>query len=315
MTYTDYTGPLLAVRQKNDAMALGTWWWDPDLLVRPDPTSGLTAELAFDMLCKEHVSEIYFAVNPAGLPSWGRPAEPGKASLEHIAAFVRRCTAKGMRVSALLGHGGKEVLSWFADGQGYPEITAYIEGVAAFNACLPADQRFYGVHLDIEPDMSDDYRTYRSQLRRFLLYARSLCDRHSLRLEMDVTAWYDDSQLAVDEDGREVRMGDVVTNACQAITIMAYRANAADQLAIASYLIDAAQRNGCAVNLGCETGTPESLGEEAFITYANYSPEFHAAEQHKLRQALEEKHLTAGYGLAVHWINSWYAMNRAYMTG
>ena len=269
MTQTDYTGPLLAVRQENDAMTLGTWWWDPDLLVRPDSATGLTMETAFDMLRKEHVSEIYLAVNPAGLPPWGSPETPGKASLEHIASFLRRCTAAGMRVSALLGHGGKEALSWFADDRGYPEITAYIEGVAAFNASVPADRRFYGVHLDIEPDMSDDYLTYRSQLRRFLLHARNLCDRYGLRLEMDVNAWFDDSQVAVDENGREVRMGDVVTTVCQAITVMAYRANAADQLTIASYLIEAARRNGCAINLGCETGTPESLGEEAFINNAN----------------------------------------------
>ncbi len=78
MTSTDYTGPLLAVRQENDAVALGIWWWDPDLRVRPDPLTGLTAKLAFDMLCKEHVGEIYLAVNPAGLPSWEVPRNRGK---------------------------------------------------------------------------------------------------------------------------------------------------------------------------------------------------------------------------------------------
>ena len=138
-----------------------------------------------------------------------------------------------MRVAALLGRGGKEALTWFADGTGYPEITSYIEGVAAYNAYVPAEQRFYGVHLDLEPDMTDDYLKYRSQMRRFLLYTRELCDRHGLQLELDVNAWFDDSQVAIDENGREVIMGDVVTTACDAITVMAYRANAADQLDIA----------------------------------------------------------------------------------
>ena len=72
-----------------------------------------------------------------------------------------------MRVSALLG-GGKRCSPGSRTDAGYPEITAYIEGVAAYNTQVPAPERFSGVHLDIEPDMSDDYRRYRSQLRRFL---------------------------------------------------------------------------------------------------------------------------------------------------
>ena len=308
--HKEYHGPLLGVREDGEAITLAVWWWDLDLLTRPDAGIGLTAQEALDMLKKEHVSEVYLASDPGRMPPWGSQPRAGQASLEQVAAFIGRCTAAGMRVSALLGHGGKEVLSWFADGRGYPEITAYIEGVAAHNTQVPAPERFSGVHLDIEPDMSDDYRRYRSQLRRFLLHARGLCDRYGLRLEMDVSAWYDDSQVAVDEDGDEVLMADVVTTACQSISIMAYRANAADQMGIAEYLIEAARRNGCAVNVGCETAPPEALGDEAFITYANFPPAFHSAEQKKLRGLLEAKVLPAGYGLAIHWVNTWYAMNR-----
>ncbi|HIW73248.1 MAG TPA: hypothetical protein H9684_02895 [Firmicutes bacterium] len=307
--YEEYVGPLLGVRNAGDAMTLGTWWWDLNLLARPDKKTGLTARMAFDMLVKEHISEIYLEADPAQMAPWGSAPVRDEATLEQMAAFIGRCTATDMRVAALLGRGGKEALAWFADGSGYPEITAYIEGVAAYNAHVPAEQRFYGVHLDLEPDMSDDYLKYRSQMRRFLLHARELCDRHSLRLELDVNAWYDDSQVAIDENGREVMMGDVVTTACHAITVMAYRANAADQLDIADYLIEAARRNNCAINIGCETSSPESLGEEAFITYANFPPKIRAAEQRILRDALEEKDLPAGFGLAVHWVNSWYAMN------
>ena len=307
--YEEYVGPLLEVREAGDAMALGTWWWDLDLLARPDKKTGLTAQKAFDMLVKEHISEIYLEANPGKMAPWGSAPVKDKATLEQMAAFIGRCTATDMRVAALLGRGGKEALTWFADGTGYPEITSYIEGVAAYNAYVPAEQRFYGVHLDLEPDMTDDYLKYRSQMRRFLLYTRELCDRHGLQLELDVNAWFDDSQVAIDENGREVIMGDVVTTACDAITVMAYRANAADQLDIADYLIEAARRNHCAINIGCETGSPESLGEEAFITYANFPPKIRAAEQRMLREALEEKALPSGFALAVHWVNTWYAMN------
>lgn len=204
--YEEYVGPLLEVREAGDAMALGTWWWDLNLLARPDKKTGLTAQKAFDMLVKEHISEIYLEANPAKMAPWGSAPVKDKATLEQMAAFIGRCTATDMRVAALLGRGGKEALTWFADGTGYPEITAYIEGVAAYNAHVPEKQRFYGVHLDLEPDMTDDYLKYRSQMRRFLLYTRELCDRHGLQLELDVNAWFDDSQVAIDENGREVIM-------------------------------------------------------------------------------------------------------------
>ena len=32
--YEEYVGPLLEVREAGDAMALGTWWWDLNLLAR-----------------------------------------------------------------------------------------------------------------------------------------------------------------------------------------------------------------------------------------------------------------------------------------
>lgn len=305
----EYKGPLLGVRKKGDKAALGTWWWDMKLLVRPDEKTGLTAEKAFDMLVKENVSEIYLEADPASMPEWGSTPANGEVAPEQTAAFIGRCTAEGIRVSALIGRGGKAVLPWFDESRGYPEITEFIKGVESFNAAVPPEQRFYGVHLDIEPDVTENPLKYHTQMRGFLMYAKKLCRQCGLLLELDTTAWYDETNTALDENGKIILMADVVTSCCDSVSVMAYRANAEDQLDLADDLIKAAERNGCAINIGCETGAPESLGEEAFITYANYSPEFFSDEQKKLCAALEEMRLTKGFGTAVHWVNSWYAMN------
>lgn len=93
----EYHGPLLGVREDGEAITLAVWWWDLDLLARPDAGTGLTAQEALDMLKKEHVSEVYLASDPGRMPPWGSQPQAGQASLEQVAAFIGRCTAAGMR--------------------------------------------------------------------------------------------------------------------------------------------------------------------------------------------------------------------------
>ena len=44
----EYHGPLLGVREDGEAITLAVWWWDLDLLARPDAGTGLTAQEALD---------------------------------------------------------------------------------------------------------------------------------------------------------------------------------------------------------------------------------------------------------------------------
>lgn len=224
----EYHGPLLGVREDGEAITLAVWWWDLDLLTRPDAGTGLTAQEALDMLKKEHVSEVYLASDPGRMPPWGSQPQAGQASLEQVAGIHR--PLYGGRHAGERSAGprrGKRCSPGSRTDAVIRRLPLTSRGLRPIIRRCPRRNVFPGVHLDIEPDMSDDYRRYRSQLRRFLLHARGLCDRYGLRLEMDVSAWYDDSQVAVDEDGDEVLMADVVTTACQSISIMAYRANAA----------------------------------------------------------------------------------------
>lgn len=304
-----YSGPLLDVRAAGDDMTLGTWWWDVNLLVRPEKQTGLTAETALDMLKQNHVTEIYLSVNPAQLPDGGQKAPEGKVTKEQLAQFIQRCHDAGIRVAALASDGGISALTWIDEGWNYIETTSFVDAVSAYNRDVPPSQRFYGIHLDLEPDMKGDLLKYRSWMRRYVLFTRRLCDKDALQLEMDLSAFINDSHEAMDEKGQMVKLADVYTTQCDAVTLMAYRPNAKDQLDTCTYLVDAAQKNNCHVNIGCETCPAAGLGDEAFITYENVGPLVLGEEQRKLRAMMEKRKLPAGFGISVHWVNTWYQLN------
>lgn len=298
--------PTLGFRDEHDTATLGTWWWDAQLLVRANEATGLDAQKGLEMLRLNRVTEIYLCVGASVmLDQTGREA-PDVLNARKLASFIRRCSAYGMRVSALTGVGGADALNWIDPKGGYVQTSSYIEAVRKYNDAVLPEERFYAVHLDVEPHGAER-AACNQMMADYVAAMRPLCDANGLQLEIDINAWYRADDLVTNQDGERVPIMDVLSKCCHSIGIMSYRPSASQQMEIASYELESARVNGCHMVVGSETMREEDLGDEGFISYSTVGIRQMAAEQKKLRQMLRE----TGYenvGAAIHWLNSWYCL-------
>ena len=125
-------------RKQGDTDTLGVWWWQVATVKSAD------AQLKF--LQENAVSEIYLCID--GMSE----ASNAKATFADVRAFVKKAGQIGMRVAALTGD-----YAWInPDSTGFE---AYVEKFKAYQAAAAEDEKFYSMHLDVEPHQHPDFKT------------------------------------------------------------------------------------------------------------------------------------------------------------
>ena len=115
----------------------GMWVYKTDVVA----TSTETSDQLFDFCEKRHITDLFWQVHFAKLPEGARVLE----NMDVTRAFLKRAHARSLRIHALFGDPSHTLKAKHAI------VFAITDGVIAFNRDGPADARFDGVHLDIEP--------------------------------------------------------------------------------------------------------------------------------------------------------------------
>lgn len=309
-----YKGPVIAFREPGESVTLGVWWWV--LRGITEPVNGVSVDMILDMLIANNVSEIYLDVSKM-VPLEEEIAQGGLSkddlagglvSERYVRGFIKKCSKYGIRVAALTGAAGDAVLRWLDPSKNYYYIKSFVEKIAVYNHTAASDERFYSVHLDVEPHTMSNWEKNRSRytqwLADFAVVARKECDKYGLELEYDVYSWFREDDIVKDPDGNDVNIIDLMTSQCHALGIMSYYNTAAGQYDRATNTeLAYAKKNNCRLIAGTETIqiSPSS------ITYFYSGKNKLVAEQAKLRALFD----ASGYdkfGGAIHHVYSLYAL-------
>jgi hypothetical protein len=223
------------------------------------------------------VSEIFVHVSPSALVN---------GDLARLQEMRRRADLRKVKLTAL---GGDP--SWVTDHR----------AALAWQRTVVRTGIFAGVHLDVEPYLTDGWTTDLAGTQKaFLALLDKLRAGSALSLEADVPFWYGQYRLG------SRNFADEVLNRVSAVTVMSYRDTATGPNSLLAVSEDWLRRGAAAgkrVRLGAETGP---LPDCAHCT-------FHGEGATRLNQVLskvdaETRTRPAFAGIAVHRYGTWRAL-------
>ena len=284
-------GATMAFRQPGDANTLGVWWWNVSQV------KTAKADTYLDFCQKNRVSEIYLCID--GMSE----AANAKATFADVRAFVKKAAAKGIRVAALTGD-----YRWINPGN--TGFQTYVDKFGAYQKAASKEERFYAMHLDVEPHQHPDFKTGeegRAKVMQLfadftLKKAAPAAKAAGTLLEWDIPFWMTD--VVKDGEGKDVVLAELMAKTCDTIAIMSYRDTAAKILDVAKEEIAFAKQYGHKVILGVETKSSE--GDQ--VSFMEEGKAVMVEEMAKVHASLKESIPDGNFGLAVHQASVWYSL-------
>ena len=182
--------------------------------------------------------------------------------------------------------------------------------VQAYQAAAAEDEKFYSMHLDVEPHQHPDFKTGeegRAKVMQLfadftLKKAAPAAKAAGTLLEWDIPFWMTD--VVKDGEGKDVVLAELMAKTCDTIAIMSYRDTAAKILDVAKEEIAFAKQYGHKVILGVETKSSE--GDQ--VSFMEEGKAVMVEEMAKVHASLKESIPDGNFGLAVHQASVWYSL-------
>lgn len=280
----------LSVRADTPPITLGTWWWSfasdtPELRGR-----------RLRWLDARQVDEIYLCC-----PSlvWG----DAEAATETLRAFISSAGARGIRVALLDGD-----VSWIQAGStGFDRtFTAFTN----YQARVEPNERFYGLHLDIEPHQEAGYWTHEADAlsRYWTLVSETIAPQvraTGYRLEFDTPFWWDEKTVSVGKN-RTANLAELVSGVADTVTLMSYRDTAQAIYNCGAGEVPMSLSSGNKLVFGVETHSLEG----DYVSFMEESQQIMFEELEKLRGILRANHPSGSFGVAIHDVGHWETLKR-----
>ncbi|WDV96530.1 copper amine oxidase N-terminal domain-containing protein [Brevibacillus parabrevis] len=256
-----------------------TWLWDASLLL-----SGQEQERTIEFAVEQQVTSIYLQIDK-------------DISQAVYQSFMQKAQQRQIKVEALNGRPG------WAFPSGHSQIEAFIDWVEAYNAAVAPEERFSGLHFDIEPYVLPEWKSDQTRVVSNWMDSIRLIERRTkangLRLTLDIPFWL--HQVKVPDT--RYSLSAWMLEKADAVVIMDYRNSALGNdgiIANAQPILREAGTLGKQVIVGIETA-PSAEG--AHTT-------FHSLPTHVLKTELqlakEKLAQHASYaGFAIHDYNHW----------
>jgi hypothetical protein len=201
------------------------WAWNTKPLFDPEEPQEADRFLAF--CAAQNISIVYLAAE------FDRPTDTAAPVFrlrrpEGYRAFLKRAHKQGLRVEALAG-----TPEW-ALRANHAEALAAIDAILEFNQGSSAEERFQGIHFDVEPYSLVGYSDpdFRAEILLGLVEKAEKCrDRaHAagLTFSCDLPSWFfapgglERNSLMVNFKGQEKTAGEHLTDLVDSVTIMDY---------------------------------------------------------------------------------------------
>jgi len=280
----------------NSAATLGVWWWNVS-----DAFNDTICAQYLTFLEENQVTEIYFYCAYM-MTTAGNRAK--------VHAFVTDVMKRGMRVAVLFDN---QNVVCEGDTSFANAVNCYLE----YKTEYPGDD-VYGLHCDIEPQAKDRQaengvdawtQGYVSNFIPQIAAAR----QKGVTVELDIGCgwWVSGAKRAYtgtvmhDYSGTTMDFFDILANNVDTMCMMSYRDTAKAILDMGAGGRAAADKAGCKIVYGVETGND---GEGDHVDFYAESKEIMYTELSRLNTKLESKTPTGGYGFAIHYMRAWDAL-------
>lgn len=291
---------------------IGTWWWNLSGIF--ENVADLSPDAAMEMLIENNVSEIYLDVS--GMYSDGEEdGDPKAASFDEVRRFIKKCREHHISVSALTGASRDRVKKWINPELGWTHVKGFFDKIEFYNATSAPEERFSGIHIDVEPHSISDFienrELYFNHYAQMMMYASKRAHQSGLTMETDVCGnLLEDDIVCI--DGKKEKLLDSLFRSCDTVVVMAYRHDAVRQMEFGTTrYIPYAQKYGTRLMVGCETLPP--CDDPAIddippsITYYTIGWKKMTEEVLKLQGLLQETG-TPGLGVSIHHVHSWHKL-------
>ena len=278
------------------AATLGVWWWHVS-----DAYDATLGPKYMTLLEENQVTEIYFYC------AYMMTTPESRAKVH---TFVEEAMKRGMRVAVLFDN--QNVVK-----AGDTSFTNAVNCYLQYKEEYPQDD-LYGLHCDIEPQAEDRKSgdTWEAWTQGYVtnfIPQIAAARQKGVWVELDIGCgwWVYGAGRAYtgtvmhEYDGTTMDFFDVIAHNVDCMCLMSYRDTAQEILNMGTGARAAADKAGCKVIYGVETGDD---GEGAHVDFYADSKEIMYTELSRLNTKLESKTPVGGYGFAIHYMRMWDAL-------
>ena len=267
------------IHGKLDRPVRGTWVWDTTQIRN-------NAQDILSFAKANNINTIYLQMNR-------------DIKIPEYKNFIRLARAQNIAVDIMDGR------SAWGLTESREQIASFMDWIEAYQAQALANEKFAGIHLDIEPHVHPQWKINQaSVITQWQGNVNYIIDR-AARMKMPVAAdlpfWLDNYKIP----GSTMAVSSWMIRKFDSITIMAYRDTAAAIYNVAKdELIDAASV-GKKISIAVET---KQSKEGDFITFYEEGDAY-MEEQLKLVEKMASAH-TSFNGFSVHEYSSWKTLRK-----
>lgn len=251
-----------------------TWFWDtPQIKDSADDILGFAGS--------QGVNVLYLQMN--------RDVRP-----EYYRSFIRQAGVQGIEVHVLGG-----APNWALESERH-RLEMFIQWTAEYQASAAPNERFTGIHVDIEPHVLAEWKTNQSSVvKQWQASVRYLVDEaHKLNLPIgsDMTFWLHTYQLP----DQSMSISRWMIKQFDQIVIMAYRDQADNIYNLAATELKEADELGKEALIAVET---KSSNEGAYITFFEEGTSYMEGQLSKVCTKAEKHPSFSGF--AIHDYRYW----------
>lgn len=237
-------------------------------------------------LDKENVNVLYLQINE-------------NIDVEIYRDFIAKATEQDLEVHAL--GGSKE---WVTKA-GEQEFYDYLQWIHLYQESVTKEERFSGIHLDVEPYIHKDWEknqsVYVKHYQHVLAQTEEAAKQLKLTFSVDMPFWFD--EVSYRNDFGNGLLSEWVIDHTDVVSIMSYRNQAKGENGINTLVkseINYAEKVGKTINVGVEMH-PSEEGDN--VSFSNKSLT-EVKKQLKLVQKTYGKS-TGFNGFSIHSLESW----------
>lgn len=261
-----------------------TWLWDTNqIATNPDKI--------LNFLSQNNVKNLYLQIDYNLKPDIYR-------------SFIRKASSKNISVHALEGAPDWVSSDGITKQKKFFDWLAYYQKIAAIN------ERFRGVHLDIEPYLSPEYNADMNKVienyQSILLNSLDKSNSLKLSLGIDIPFWFDEVSYSTKYGSGS--LAEWITKNIKNIVIMAYRDNATGDNGIINLVskeMGLGKQYNTTITIAVET---QKCAEGSYISFYEEGTNYMNSELEKVY--INYKNNSNFGGFAIHDVVNWMKLKK-----
>lgn len=274
----------LCVAAESVAPMLGMWSWQQKAF----DTSEARAEM-LEFCKREDIVRVDQHLSISGNL---KPKGAMLKNCEALSALLTGASERGIEVNAL--RGDRDM--FFANK--HSRTLRELEVIIAFNQSQEKGQKFYGVKYDVEPYLTEQWKSGGEKRQQVMLdYLNYLVkarvklveNKSTMKLSVDVPFWWDKQEHSLSFSGKKKPFTHHIIDLTDSIGIMSCRRKSDAVLRLAQGELDYAKKieKNKSISVGLETINLK--GEEAFISFWGTPVEEFRATMKQLKRELKNE--------------------------